>query len=201
MNAYEANAYEALLHAGATRTTGTLLSRLAVPCHSRRGHGEDGVMVAPQSLGELAERPLLRCCAQHVARAWSSEFRPRGTAAGIRTRRPHEMRDGVRSGPGAHSGLGCTTGWQSVHSARREHDGHEGMLAACERNAPLNAALVMLLHGEHDKRIRAVLLSLESVLLWLTEVGGVCGWGVWVVGWGEAASYFVWWVGGWVGGP
>ena len=52
-----------------------------------------------------------------------------------------------------------------------------------------------------DKRIRAVLLSLESVLLWLTEVGGVCGWGVWVVGWGEAASYFVGWVGGWVGGP
>jgi len=110
------------------------------------------------------------------------------------------MRDGVRSGPGAHSGLGCTTVWQSVHSARREHDGHEGMLAACERNAPLNAALVMLLHGEHDKRIRAVLLSLESVLLLLTEVW-VGWWGVWVVGWGEAASYFVGWVGGWVGGP
>ena len=87
MNACEANVVEALLHAGATRTTGTLLSRLAVPCHSRRGHGEDGVMVAPQSLGALAERPLLRCCAQHVARAWSSEFRPRGTAAGICTRR------------------------------------------------------------------------------------------------------------------
>jgi hypothetical protein len=74
------------------------------------------------------------------------------------------------------------------------------MLAACERNAPLNAALVMLLHGEHDKRIRAVLLSLESVLLLLTEVW-VGWWGVWVVGWGEAASYFVGWVGGWVGGP
>ena len=73
------------------------------------------------------------------------------------------------------------------------------MLAACERNAPLNAALFMLLHGEHDKRIRAVLLSLESVLLWLTEVW-VGGWGVWVVGWGEA-SYFVWWVGGWVAAP
>ena len=86
-----------------------------------------------------------------------------------------------------------------MHSARREHDGHEGMLAACERNAPLNAALFMLLHGEHDKRIRAVLLSLESVLLWLTEVW-VGGWGVWVVGWGEA-SYFVWWVGGWVAAP
>ena len=110
-----------------------------------------------------------------------------------------EMRNRVRSGPGAHSGLGCATGWQSVHSARREHDGHEGMLAACERNAPLNAALFMLLHGEHDKRIRAVLLSLESVLLWLTEVW-VGGWGVWVVGWGEA-SYFVWWVGGWVAAP
>ena len=73
------------------------------------------------------------------------------------------------------------------------------MLAACERNAPLNAALFMLLHGEHDKRIRAVLLSLESVLLWLTELW-VGGWGVWVVGWGEA-SYFVWWVGGWVAAP
>ena len=60
MNACEANVVEALLHAGATRTTGTLLSRLAVPFHSRRGHGEDGVMVAPQSLGALAERPLLR---------------------------------------------------------------------------------------------------------------------------------------------
>ena len=124
MNACEANVVKALLHAGATRTTGTLLSRLAVPFHSRRGHGEDGVMVAPQSLGALAECPLLLCCAecpQHVARAWSSEFRPRGTAAGIRTRRPREMRDGVRSGPGVQSGLGCTTGWQSVHSARREH--------------------------------------------------------------------------------
>ena len=94
MNACEANVVEALLHAGATRTTG-----LAVPCDSRQGHGEDGVMVAPQSLGALAECPLLRCCAecpQHVARAWSSEFRPRGTAAGIRTRRPREMRNGVR---------------------------------------------------------------------------------------------------------
>ncbi len=70
MNACEANVVEALLHAGATRTTG-----LAVPCDSRQGHGEDGVMVAPQSLGALAECPLLRCCAecpQHVARAWSS---------------------------------------------------------------------------------------------------------------------------------
>ena len=153
MNACEANVVEALLHAGATRTTGTLLSRLAVPFHSRRGHGEDGVMVAPQSLGALAECPLLRCCAQRlpqlVARAWSSEFRPRGTAAGICTRRPRDMRNRVRSGPGAHRGLGCATGWQSVHSARCEHDGHEGMLAACEHNAPLNAALVMLLHGEH----------------------------------------------------
>lgn len=120
MNACEANIVEALLHAGATRTTGTLL---AVPCHSRRGHGEDGVMVAPQSLGALAECPLLRCCAQrlpqHVARAWSSEFRPRGTAAGIRTRRSREMRNGVRSGPGAHSGLGCATGWQPVKRSGR----------------------------------------------------------------------------------
>ena len=41
----------------------------------------------------------------------------------------------------------------------------------------------------HDKRALAKLNS------------GVCGWGVWVVGWGEAASYFVGWVGGWVGGP
>ena len=68
------------------------------------------------------------------------------------------------------------------------------MLAACERNAPLNAALFMLLHGEHDKRIRAVLLSLESVLLWLTEVwvGWVCGW---LGGVKRAIS-----CGGWVGG-
>ena len=49
MNACEANVVEALLHQRSERPAPCL----AVSCHSRRGHGGDGMMVAPQSLSSV----------------------------------------------------------------------------------------------------------------------------------------------------